>query len=115
VLIAGCAATVPLGFLFGGGFNPAEPGLLFMVLAVSMLIMGFTYGPLGEWLTSLFPPRVRYSGASFAFNVGGILGGALAPIVAQYLVSSHGIGAVGFYLSAAGAVSLFGLVWLAKD
>jgi len=114
-LVAGCAATVPLGFIFGIGFDAAHPGLLFIVLAVALFIMGFAYGPLGEWLTSLFPPRVRYSGSSFAFNVGGILGGALAPIVAQYLVSSHGIGSVGLYLSAAGMVSLIGLVWLARE
>ncbi|BAK66147.1 major facilitator superfamily protein [Sphingobium sp. SYK-6] len=114
-LIAGCAATVPLGFVFGAGFNADAPALLFMTLAVALLVMGFTYGPLGEWLTSLFPARVRYSGSSFAFNVGGILGGAMAPIVAQYLVATHGIGAVGLYLTAAGMVSLFGLVWLARE
>jgi MFS family permease len=114
-LVAGCAATVPLGFIFGIGFDAAHPGLLFIVLAIALFIMGFAYGPLGEWLTSLFPARVRYSGSSFAFNVGGILGGALAPIIAQYLVSSHGIGSVGLYLSAAGMVSLIGLVWLARE
>ena len=45
----------------------------------------------------------------------GVLGGAMAPIAAQYLVSSHGVGAVGLYLSAAGFISLIGLVWLARD
>jgi MFS family permease len=112
-LIAGCAATVPFGLIYGAGFNADEPALLFMVFAVALFLMGFAYGPLGEWLTALFPPRVRYSGSSFAFNVGGIIGGAMAPIAAQFLVSGYGIGAVGLYLSAAGAISLIGLVWLA--
>jgi len=115
VLIAGCAATVVLGFVFGSGFDAAAPAKLFAILAVALFIMGFTYGPLGEWLTALFPPRVRYSGSSFAFNVGSILGGAAAPIAAQYLVTTYGIGAVGLYLTAAGALSLIGLVWLARD
>ncbi|WP_264586026.1 MFS transporter [Sphingobium sp. B7D2B] len=116
VLIAGCAATVPLGIVFGAGFDAANPLALFLILAMSLLLMGFTYGPLGEWLTALFPPRVRYSGSSFAFNVGGIIGGAMAPIAAQYLVSTHGVGAVGLYLSGAAVISLIGLVWLApKD
>ncbi len=109
-LVAGCAATVPLGLVFGLGFDPAMPAMLFIVLAVALLLMGFAYGPLGEWLTSLFPARVRYSGSSFAFNVGGIIGGALAPMAAQYLVSSHGVGTVGLYLTAAGAISLAGLM-----
>ncbi|WP_264574882.1 MULTISPECIES: MFS transporter [unclassified Sphingobium] len=113
VLIAGCAATVPLGIVFGAGFDAANPLALFLILAMSLLLMGFTYGPLGEWLTALFPPRVRYSGSSFAFNVGGIIGGAMAPIAAQYLVSTHGVSAVGLYLSGAAVISLIGLVWLA--
>eukprot|EP01034_Spumella_vulgaris_P014685 gene14685-18767_t len=36
-----------------------------------MVLMGLVYGPLGAWLPGLFPARVRYTGASVAFNVGG--------------------------------------------
>src|SRR3546814_5491432 len=61
--------------------------------------MGFVYGPLGAWLTALFPTQLRYTGTSIAFNAGGILGGALAPIVAQALVTGYGIASVGLYLS----------------
>jgi MFS family permease len=68
--------------------------------------MGFTYGPLGAWLPELFPAKVRYTGCSIAFNVGGILGGALTPIVAQVLASSYGLGWVGLYCSACGLLSL---------
>jgi MFS family permease len=112
-LIAGCAATVPLGLVFGGGLSTGDPVLLFLTLSVALFLMGFTYGPLGAWLTAGFPARVRYTGASFAFNVGGILGGALAPNIAQALVGSYGITSVGYYLSVAGLVSLFGLTVLA--
>jgi hypothetical protein len=34
------------------------------------------YGPLGTFLSELFPTTVRYSGASLTFNLG-ILGAAL--------------------------------------
>src|SRR3546814_11949131 len=64
--------------------------------------MGFVYGPRGAWLPGLFPARVRYTGASMAFNVGGILGGALAPMIAQALADRGGLAPVGLYLSAAG-------------
>jgi hypothetical protein len=60
-------------------------------------------------LPSLFPVRLRYTGASFGFNLGGILGGALAPIVAKLLEGRYGIGTVGLYMSAAAAISLIGL------
>jgi uncharacterized membrane-anchored protein YitT (DUF2179 family) len=52
---------------------------------------------------------VRYTGASIAFNVGGILGGALAPLVAQALADRGGLPLVGLYLSVAGLISLIGL------
>src|SRR3546814_15677921 len=73
---------------------------------------GFVYGPLGAWLTALFPTQLRYTGTSIAFNAGGILGGALAPIVAQALVTGYGIASVGLYLSAAAVVSLLALMLL---
>jgi MFS family permease len=113
VLAFGCAATIPLGFIFGWGLASPAFMPLFVALSAALFVMGFTYGPLGAWLTDAFPARVRYTGASFAFNGGGIIGGALAPIVAQALVVGPGIGAVGLYLSAAGVVSLAGL-WLSR-
>jgi len=76
---------------------------------VALLVMGFVYGPLGAWLPQQFPVRVRYTGASVAFNGGGIIGGAVAPIAAQALADRGGADAVGLYLAAAGLVSFAGL------
>jgi hypothetical protein len=72
--------------------------------------MGFTYGPLGTALSELFPTAVRYTGASVAFNLAGIIGASLAPYIATWLAKNHGIAFVGYYLSAAGIVSLVALV-----
>jgi hypothetical protein len=57
-------------------------------------------------LPGLFPARVRYTGASMAFNMGGILGGGLAPIIAQALADRGGLAPVGWYLGVAAAASL---------
>jgi hypothetical protein len=81
-------------------------------LCLAMLPMGFVYGPLGAWLPGLFPARVRYTGASLAFNIGGILGGALSPIIAQALAEKGGLLPVGLYMSAAGLVSFIALASL---
>lgn len=58
--------------------------------------------------------RVRYTGASVAFNLGGILGGALAPILAraQALADRGGLMFVGLYLAGAAFVSLVALLWI---
>jgi hypothetical protein len=72
--------------------------------------MGFVDGPLGGWMPRLFPVTVRYTGMSVAFNVGGILGGAVAPIAAQMLSAAGGISLVGLFLSVAGLVTLLGVM-----
>jgi hypothetical protein len=72
-------------------------------------MMGFVYGPLGAWLPGLFPARVRYTGASIGFNVGGILGGAFLPAIAASLTAGGGLVWVGYYLGAVALVSLIAL------
>ena len=37
--------------------------LVFFYLSLILLLMGFVYGPLGDWLPGLFPAQVRYTGA----------------------------------------------------
>jgi hypothetical protein len=46
---------------------------------------------------------------SVAFNGGGIVGGAVAPIAAQMLSASGGVSLVGLFLSAAGLLTLLGV------
>jgi MFS family permease len=72
--------------------------------------MGVLFGPVGAVLPELFPTHLRYTGASVAYSMGGILGGSLAPYIAQLLVARGGIGWVGAYLAAASLVSL-AAVW----
>ncbi len=83
-------------------------------LSLLLLLMGFVYGPLGAWLPGLFPARVRYTGASVAFNVGGVIGGGFTPIAAQMLAEQGGLSFVGFYLSVAAGLSLAALLLLRK-
>jgi MFS family permease len=72
---------------------------------IGMAIVGVVFGPLGTELTSFFPVAVRYSGTSLAFSGSGILGAALAPYAATFLAGRFGLGAVGWYMAAAGVIS----------
>ncbi len=114
VLIAGCIAAIATGLavapLLGSGSMP----LVFVYLALSLFVMGFVYGPLGAWLPGLFPARVRYTGTSMAFNLGGIIGGGLAPVIAQTLADAGGLEPVGWYLAAISGASLIALLLLKK-
>lgn len=106
VLIWGCVGTIASGILISPMVSSGSLSTIFVYLAFSLCAMGFVNGPLGAWLPSLFPARVRYSGTSLSFNVGGIIGGAFSPVIAQTLASNSGLLAVGFYLAMTGGLSL---------
>ena len=114
VLMFGSLATVAVGAAMGP-LMQAGPAGVFGFLAISLFVMGFVYGPLGAFLPGLFPARVRYTGASVTFNLGGIIGGGLTPVIGQALASTQGIGAVGWYLAGAALVSAAGLALLPKE
>jgi metabolite-proton symporter len=110
VLIGGCVGGVIAGFLLAPLLGSGHIGGVLLFLSIALLVMGFVYGPLGAWLPGLFPARVRYTGASMAFNVGGILGGSLAPLIAQTLAEHGGLAPVGLYLAGCSLVSLVALL-----
>jgi MFS family permease len=114
VLIWGCVLTIGAGFLLGPMMGAGSLPWIGVFLSLTLLLMGFVYGPLGAWLPGLFPARVRYTGASVAFNVGGILGGGLTPLIAEHLVATSGLASVGYYLSIAAGASLIALLALRK-
>ncbi|WP_426167737.1 MFS transporter [Sandarakinorhabdus sp. DWP1-3-1] len=114
VLAAGCIAAIGVGGLLAPLLGSGSLLLVGVFLSLALFVMGFVYGPLGAWLPGLFPARVRYTGASMAFNMGGILGGGLAPVLAAALAERGGLGWVGAYLAAAAAASLIGVLVLKR-
>ncbi|TFW10198.1 MFS transporter [Oxalobacteraceae bacterium OM1] len=102
-------AIALFGLLFAPMFVAGSlPGVL-LFMSLGLALMGLTYGPLGTLLSELFPPAVRYTGSSLAFNLGGILGASLAPYAATWLAGHHGLGSVGGYLSASAVLTLAAL------
>ncbi|KQN70995.1 MFS transporter [Sphingomonas sp. Leaf62] len=115
VLAGGCIGVVVAGGLLG---PMVGAGSLFVIgawLSFALLMMGFVYGPLGAWLPALFPARVRYTGASMGFNVGGVIGGGLTPSIAQALSIDYGLWSVGAVLAGAGVASLIGLALVPRE
>jgi hypothetical protein len=98
------------GFTFAPLFGAHDTSKVFIFLALGFSLTGLTYGPLGAALASLFPTAVRYTGTSLTFNFAGILGASLAPMIATHLSSNYGLEFVGYYLSAAGLVTLVALL-----
>ena len=56
--------------------------------------------------------RDSYTGASAAYNLGGIVGASAAPFFAQKLVAMGGLSYVGGYVSGAAVLSLIAVLCL---
>jgi MFS family permease len=109
VMIGITIAIGVFGVFLGPMFVAGTTGATAM-MAVGLALMGVTYGPLGTLISELFPTALRYTGASFAFSMAGILGASLAPYIATWLAKNYGINWVGYYLSASAVITLLGLL-----
>ncbi|MBF4508020.1 MHS family MFS transporter [Flavobacterium sp. JLP] len=114
ILIITTVLIAIFGFFFSYFLNSNSPALVTTFVCIGMSLMGFTYGPLGTFLSELFPTTLRYSGASLTFNLAGILGAAFAPLIAIWLASTYGLNFVGFYLTIAAFISLISLFVISK-
>jgi len=113
LMIAGLI-VVFFGLVFAPLFESGSSIVVLLFLSLGLAAMGLTYGPLGTALAEVFPTAVRYTGASISFNLAGIIGASMAPTVARYLATTHGLAYVGYYLSLSGALTLIASGFLPK-
>jgi MFS family permease len=84
-----------------------------LAIGVGQILVGGMYGPQAAFFAEIFETRVRYSGASLGYQLGGILGGGLAPIIATALLASTGgTTAISVYIALACLVSIVSVWWL---
>jgi metabolite-proton symporter len=114
VLALASALIALFGLLFGPWFGSADTLRVFGLMATGFTLIGLTYGPLGTALAGRYPTAVRYTGASLAFNLAGILGASIAPYLATWLAREYGVAAVGGYLSVAAVVSFVALLLMLR-
>jgi MFS family permease len=61
-----------------------------VAISVGQVFIAMMYGPQAALLSELFNTRVRYSGASLGYQIGAVLGGALAPLIATAILARTG-------------------------
>ncbi len=96
--------------LFPSLLGSGNQALIMAFLVIGLSMMGLTFGPMGALLPELFPTEVRYTGASFSYNVSSILGASVAPYIAAWLTSHYGLFYVGLYLAAMASLTLLALI-----
>ncbi|MFT6092719.1 MAG: MFS family permease [Pseudohongiellaceae bacterium] len=88
--------------------------LIVLGIGGGLVFLGLMYGPQAAFFTELFSTEVRYSGASLGYQIGAILGGAFAPIIATYLWYEYDIIWVSVYIAIASGLSLLCVVMLTE-
>ncbi|GAA4867667.1 MFS transporter [Luteimonas vadosa] len=114
-MIIATVLIIAFGVFFAPLFVAGDMAGTLLFLVVGLGLMGITYGPLGTLLAEQFPAAVRYTGASLAFNLSGILGASLAPYIATWLAGRYGLASVGGYLVVAGILTLVALLAIPRD
>lgn len=66
---------------------------------VTTFIGGIAYGPVGAFIPELFQTRYRYSATGFAYNVSGVIGGAVPSVVAAAITATYGSFAFGVFFA----------------
>jgi len=105
---------IVFALLFPSLLGSGSQTLVMVFLLCGFLVMGLTFGPMGALLPELFPTEVRYTGASFSYNVASILGASVAPYIATWLATRYGLFYVGLYLASMALITLIALL-LSKE
>ena len=95
--------AIPMWFLID-----SKNILLFFLAALGLTVgLGLSYGPQAALFAELFPAKVRYSGIAISYALGAVLGGAFAPMIAQWIIGAYGESwRIGIYVAILGLISL---------
>ncbi|WP_406392041.1 MFS transporter [Streptomyces sp. NBC_00882] len=106
--LAGCAAAALWMFPMVALLATGQPLLMFLGFLGAMIAFITMFAVIAAYLPELYEPRVRCTGAAVGYNLGGVVGGALTPIVATALVEHGGRvpWGVGAYLTGIALLSL---------
>jgi len=90
-----------------------SPIAITAAITVELLFISLMYGPQAALFAELFPVEVRYSGASLGYQVGSVIGGGFAPIIATALFQRFQSSfAIAVYLSVMCTITLMSTIVL---
>ena len=108
----GAVSAAVWAFAFFPLLDTANTTVIVLATVVALATHAAMYGPQAAFIAEMFSTRLRYSGASMGYQIAGILGGALAPIVSIKLVQVTGSAfAVSVYVLFALALTLVALLF----
>jgi MFS family permease len=93
--------------------NTKSTGLALIAFMVAAIVQGLMAGAQGGLFTDIFEVRTRYSGISISYQLGGMIGGAITPLVATALFGAYKSSTpIALYVAALALVSLLAALGL---
>lgn len=89
IFLVGSIGAAIFAFPFFQMLDTKDPFMIGLAICIAMTFWALMYGPLAAYVTELFPTNVRYSGISLGFQLAGIFGGGLAPLIATGLLATY--------------------------
>lgn len=89
VYLFGAVAAAVWVFVFFQLLDTGNVALIVIAAIVALFFHAAMYGPQAAFISEMFPTRVRYTGASMGYQLAGIVGGALAPIISTWLLDTY--------------------------
>lgn len=106
VYLAGSVATLVWPFPFFWFIDLGQLWSIMLALTIALGTMSVMYGPLAAFFSEMFSAEIRYSGASLAYQIGALAGGAAAPLIAVYLQkTTGGTAAISIYIMIMAAIA----------
>jgi metabolite-proton symporter len=87
VYLAGAIGAAVWVFVFFTLLDTGQFWLIVLATVVALVLHAAMYGPQAAFISEMFPTKVRYTGASMGYQLAGIFGGALAPIISVALLA----------------------------
>lgn len=110
VLMVAAVATTVSAFPFVLLLGTGNIWLMMVAGLLPGVTLGALYGPMAAFYYEMFPAEVRYSGASLGYQLGSVLGGGFAPLIATSLFAWTGtVLSVGAYVTVAGVLSIWAI------
>ena len=67
-----------------------QPGMVHLAFALAFFFLAIYFGAVTTYAAELFPTEVRYSAGALAGQIGAVLGGGLAPLIAALVMRAAG-------------------------